>query len=168
MLRRTPQSKDGNSRPDWRARMRAPFTSRRGLTNDNGAAALEFALVGPFFLALLLAVFEFGRLFLYQASLQYAVEEAGRFAVAEYTRSVWVDGDTEAAAMAAVELTAETNIANNIIGWNPASVVFEVAPDPSSPNFLDFTGTVTFRFLVPWIPIPDIVLTASTRLPLIA
>jgi Flp pilus assembly protein TadG len=45
-----------------------------------GQTMMEFALIAPLFFMLILAVFDFGRLFFVQMSLQQAVREAGRFA----------------------------------------------------------------------------------------
>jgi hypothetical protein len=46
-----------------------------------GQSLVEFALVAPLFFLLLCAVFDFGRLFFVQMTLQNAVRQAGRFAV---------------------------------------------------------------------------------------
>ena len=46
-----------------------------------GAVALEFALCLPIFLALIYGVFEFGRFFWTQSTMEFAVEEAARFAL---------------------------------------------------------------------------------------
>ncbi len=58
---------------------------RRLLPNDNGIAAVEFALLAPVFLGILLTVFEFGFAFYARAVLQGAVEEAARTASLENT-----------------------------------------------------------------------------------
>jgi Flp pilus assembly protein TadG len=44
-----------------------------------GAAAIEFAIVGPLLFTLLLAIVEMGRMFYVRESLQYATEQAARF-----------------------------------------------------------------------------------------
>jgi Flp pilus assembly protein TadG len=46
-----------------------------------GQATVEFAVVVPLFLLLVFGVFDFGRLFFTQMTVQHAVREAGRFAV---------------------------------------------------------------------------------------
>jgi Flp pilus assembly protein TadG len=46
-----------------------------------GEAMVEFALVAPLFFVLMFGVMDFGRLFFTQETLQYAVREAGRYAV---------------------------------------------------------------------------------------
>lgn len=51
---------------------------RRLVGDSAGAAAVEFALVVPIFLLLLIGIMEFGRLLWTQNALHYAVEEAAR------------------------------------------------------------------------------------------
>ena len=51
---------------------------RRLLSDRAGAAAVEFALIVPAFLLLLLGIMELGRLMWTQNALHYAVEEAAR------------------------------------------------------------------------------------------
>jgi Flp pilus assembly protein TadG len=58
---------------------------RRILRNNSGIAAVEFALLAPVFLGVLLTVFEFGFAFYARAVLQGAVEEAARTASLENT-----------------------------------------------------------------------------------
>jgi Flp pilus assembly pilin Flp len=59
---------------------------RRFLRNNRGVAAVEFALIAPVFIGMLLVVFEFGFAFYAKAVLQGAVEEAARTASLENTR----------------------------------------------------------------------------------
>lgn len=49
-------------------------------TDKTGSAAVEFALVVPFLLALLFGIFEFGQAAFTQGILDYAVEQAARCA----------------------------------------------------------------------------------------
>jgi Flp pilus assembly protein TadG len=46
-----------------------------------GESMVEFALVAPLFFLLVFGITDFGRLFFIQETLQYALREAGRFAV---------------------------------------------------------------------------------------
>ena len=52
----------------------------RGLRADQrGAAAIEFAIIGPLLLTLLLGIVEMGRMFYVRESLEYATEQAARY-----------------------------------------------------------------------------------------
>ncbi len=53
----------------------------RLLHDSRGTALIEFAVVGPFALLLLIGVLETGRMFWTSHSLQYAVDQAGRHAM---------------------------------------------------------------------------------------
>lgn len=59
------------------AASRHPGRTRRG--KEKGAVAVEFALVLPVFLLLVLGIFEFGRAFNIQVSLSQAARESARY-----------------------------------------------------------------------------------------
>ena len=58
----------------------APCNLRPLRTANSGASALEFAIVAPVFLAMLLGIVEFGRMAWTHTSLQYSVQRAARCA----------------------------------------------------------------------------------------
>jgi Flp pilus assembly protein TadG len=55
------------------------------LTCDSGAAALEFAIVGPVFIMMLFGIVYLGMLLFSMASMQFAVEEGARCASVKTT-----------------------------------------------------------------------------------
>lgn len=59
-------------------RTRSLLASRRLLTNDDGASAIEFGMVGLPFLLFVLGIIGFGLFFLNTSFLQYGVESAAR------------------------------------------------------------------------------------------
>ena len=66
---------------------RGIFSKMRELPHDSrGVSAVEFALLAPVFLGILLVVFEFGFAFYARAVLQGAVDEAARTATLENTQ----------------------------------------------------------------------------------
>ena len=66
---------------------RGIFSKMRNLPRDSrGVSAVEFALLAPVFLGILLVVFEFGFAFYARAVLQGAVDEAARTATLENTQ----------------------------------------------------------------------------------
>jgi Flp pilus assembly protein TadG len=60
------------------AKRLAPRLFRRLARNSDGAALLEFALLGPAFLALLVAILQTGVVFLFQQTLQTATTQTAR------------------------------------------------------------------------------------------
>lgn len=56
---------------------------KRLLANRRGAIAVETAFALPILVTLLIGAFEFGRLFWIRSTMQYAVEQTGRYAMAK-------------------------------------------------------------------------------------
>lgn len=62
--------------------MTSAFRHIRNFCRSNaGSSAVEFAIAAPILFALMFAVIEFGRAWWTKNSLQYAIEEAARYAV---------------------------------------------------------------------------------------
>lgn len=140
----------------------------RMLRCRRGAMAMEFAFAAPVFFAMLFAVIEFGRMFFISATLQFVVEQAGREAMAEYTRTYWTDTDVaDATLMAAIEGNVAGNASDYTWGFNVDDLNIATSKTVGgSPDYLVITGSYTFSFLVPLIPVPDITLRARTRVPM--
>lgn len=49
--------------------------------NTEGVTAVEFAFIAPIFLGFLFVLFDLGRVYLLRSSLDYALSEAGRYAL---------------------------------------------------------------------------------------
>jgi Flp pilus assembly protein TadG len=64
----------------------ASLASRKFITSRNGAIAVEFAFTFPIVLIFIMGVFEFGRYYWVQASLQHATTEVARQIMTQYTR----------------------------------------------------------------------------------
>jgi Flp pilus assembly protein TadG len=98
-----------------------PF--RRLLADRRGATMLEFALVVPVLLAMLLGIVMLGMVFLAQAGLRSAVEDAARYA------TIWPrPSQTE----------IEARIAARRFGMDPANIVAPTVTfsTSSSPNYV--------------------------------
>lgn len=68
--------------------MKSPAKSRGTRTSKElGAVAVEFALILPIFLALILGVVEFGRAFSIQVSMAEGAREAARYTAIHYTET---------------------------------------------------------------------------------
>ena len=61
-------------------RRRRPSSGARRPGSEDGAVAIEFAIVGPLMLALMFGTIELGRLLWWEATTRYAVEEGARCA----------------------------------------------------------------------------------------
>lgn len=85
--------------------------------NRKGAAAVEFALVVPFFIVLLFGIVEFGRAMMVQQTLTNAAREAARVAVIPGTTT----SEAKAAAISALSVTGIPCNENHIT----------ITPDPS-------------------------------------
>lgn len=78
----------------WRRRL--PWRKRiDAQLGEKGAAAVEFALIVPIFLVLVLGIFEFGRGFNIQVSLSEAAREAARYAAIHYADADYTDADAQ-------------------------------------------------------------------------
>jgi Flp pilus assembly protein TadG len=73
---------------------------------EKGAAAVEFALIVPILLMLVLGVCEFGRAFNIQVSLSEAAREAARYGAIHYADSDYSDEDAQNAGVAAAPSVA--------------------------------------------------------------
>jgi hypothetical protein len=64
-----------------RSELNPTFVMRPSVASRRGSTLVEFALVVPLFLLLVLAIFDFGGLLYAQITLQSAVSEAARFGI---------------------------------------------------------------------------------------
>ena len=101
-----------------------------------GAAAIEFAFGFPIFLALVYMLFEFARIFWSQSTLEYAIEEAARFAM---VRS------------AATAAEVETVVIDSAIGLAAAdlTIVVTFTDVNGSRGLVNITGAYAYAPFVP-------------------
>ena len=166
---------------------------RRMIRSEVGAAAIEFAFIGPIVILMLIAVIEFGRMFYTQANLQYTVDEAGRAIMAHFTREYFIESDSANCYAKAGEVptaqefsdlttcaTAQVSnyISPNVVGFDEndidVSTTVPVAPTTtggnSVPGFIRIRLNYSYNFI---IPVPyfgwtgGMPLHAETRVPLI-
>ena len=112
-----------------------------------GSAAVEFAFGMPIFLALVYTMFEFARVFWTQNTLEYAIEEAARFAMVNGTATaseVETVATDSAIGLAAADLDIDVTFEQDNSGSGTGPVAF-----------VNITGTYTFSPVVP-IVIPFI------------
>ncbi len=119
-----------------------------------GATAVEFGILLPIYLIMVLGVVEVGRALWIKSSLQFACEEAARYAIVNTS-----------ATTTTVEEYALTRLTNT--GINTTGVTFTAAQDTvGSVNFMTISGTYNFTVLVELVPMPDVTLNAKSRVPL--
>lgn len=130
--------------------MTAPRHSPSLGRDSSGASAVEFAMVLPVLLAVLVGVLEFGRALWLRHDMQFAVEEAARFALANDTATT-----TAISARASSRLAA--------IGPNSAVVQIATIIDAAA---VTITASTDFQPVVPGLlPPGTITLTARARMP---
>ena len=115
---------------------------------EKGATAVEFAFVLPVLMALFMGIFEFGRAMWTWQTLQFAVEESARSALADST----------------LTNTAISNlVVSNMVGMQGVSPTVTAA---STAVQISITAHYAFTFLVPQLlPFGPITLTAQCVLP---
>lgn len=113
-----------------------------------GIAAVEFALLAPVFLGLLLGAVETGRLLWTRSVLQFAAEEAARYAL---VRTDATSAEIEAIAR------------SNLIGTGTAPVNLTVV---NTADEVDIQATQNFTFLAQGLlPFGPVLLEGSSRMP---
>jgi Flp pilus assembly protein TadG len=122
--------------------------ARRLRQDRSGIAAVEFALVAPMLILLLLGVLEFGRLMWVNSNLQFAAEQATRYAIAHTSAS---PDDITAQAQSALQ------------GMGVTGVQFDVVNSATS---VSVTLTYNFTFVSSGVlPYGPITLTGASTFP---
>ena len=112
-----------------------------------GQSLVEFALVAPMFFLLVFGITDFGRLFFTQETLQYAIREAGRFAVTG--RHLTTSGGADIDRVTSIKQTAQKAAIGMIKNIDDISVM--------SGGVTNYGGG----------PRETVVVTLTTKLPLI-
>lgn len=115
-----------------------------------GAAAIEFAFALPVLLGMVYVAIEGGRLFWTQSTLQYAVEEAVRYALVDNTVTA-TDVTNVAVANAATLGATASNF----------TVTFEQLAGVRT--FVTVQAAYTFSLLTPILPVPPFNISTSSR-----
>lgn len=130
-----------------------------------GATAVETAIVLPLFLAFVMGVIEFGRVFWVQSSLQHAVEQTSRNAMAEYTRESFTNANFSTW-FASWGSSLEGSAPSEIFGWDPSNITFTAATSTTSGiDYVQINGSYAFSFLIPGVS--TLTLNALSKTPLV-
>lgn len=115
-----------------------------------GATAVEFAMVAPVFIILVVGTIELSRAMWIKATMQFAAEETSRYAIVNTSAS---------------SSTLET-YAQDVVttyGVDSTNMTFTATVSAST---VTIDITYTFSSLVPLVAIPDIELSAKSQVPL--
>lgn len=83
-----------------------------GLANScEGNVIVEFAMVGPILFAMIIGLIEFGRYYYFRSEIQFAADEAGRYAI------VYVSASSDVIAQ---------QVSQNVSAVNPASLTITI------------------------------------------
>lgn len=126
---------------------------RRFARCRSGAAGIEAAFVLPVFVSFCLGTMEFGRMFWIRSSLQFAVEEAARYALAH----------PDVADKYLQDLAAK-RFGDVAYGALKITVTRDTVGDDS---FVTVDATYSFEFMTALIPSDPMTLEGKSRVPLI-
>jgi Flp pilus assembly protein TadG len=129
---------------------RRSFRLRGFLATCGGATAVEFAIVAPLFLTMMVGVFELSRAMWIKASMQYAVEETTRYALV----------NTSATATT-LQTFAEGVLSDSGVGTTGMSFTIT-----ANGTIADIQVNYSFQTLTSLLPFPSLNLTAKSRVPL--
>ena len=118
--------------------------------NERGAAALEFAIIAPALIALIIGIAQLGILYLANAGLRNAVAEGARFA------TIWPRPDDTA---------IRTRITSSEFGLIPANITTPAITHgvDSGANYVDISVSYTVPLNFIFFEVPDVTLTESRR-----
>ncbi len=118
-----------------------------------GSVAIEFAVLLPVFLALVYGLFEFSRIAWTQSTLEYAVEEAARFAMVNPSAS-------------ATEITDVAN--DSAAGLDAAEIIINVTFETlGGGEFVTVEGSYTFDPIVAIVGVGSFDITSTARMPIV-
>ncbi len=128
--------------------------ARRLARDEGGGPAIEFAIVGPVVLLALFGCIEFGRVFWIRNTLEYAVEEAARYATLNKS---------------ATQSDIQTKVRSNVLGINPGIVQVAVDSAPGvNVDYKTITATLStnggqISLITSLLPVKMLTVSAQTR-----
>lgn len=127
--------------------------SRRLLRDRSGGVAIEFAFVIPIFMVLVIGVVEFSRVLAVRSSLQYAVEEASRYAMVRQT----------------VDASKLTTLVKDLVAAPDTDNVVVVLSDETTQGvkYWKISATYNLTLITSFFGTDPITLTGASRIPAI-
>ena len=135
---------------------------------DRGQALVEFALVLPFFFLLRFGIIEAGRFIFYYETLSNSTREGARYAIVNGANTLGCPSGPAAPGSSACDTPGANVVARvrqSAIGLpNAISVTPTWTPDNGRGSTVNVAAQMTYRVLVPLVPIPDITVKAESTL----
>jgi Flp pilus assembly protein TadG len=124
---------------------------RRFGTGERGATAVEFALIFPLFVGLLIGIFEFSRMMFVASSVQYSVDRAARMAVIDPTVSLSdIEAEIQNRLVVSNSPTVNLSVTRTTIGATDIAQVSAHYDHVVSPLFFEpFTVGWDFVTIIP-------------------
>jgi Flp pilus assembly protein TadG len=125
---------------------------KRFLPAEDGAAALEFAIVCPLFAAMLFATIQMGLAFYFAGSVQFALERTARLTMVEQDMSA---GEVQ------------TAFSNELATFTDQDIAISyVVDDTGDVPIAQLTAAYVHEFIIPFVPTFSITFDVETRVPL--
>jgi Flp pilus assembly protein TadG len=124
------------------------------VANNVGTSAIEFAILAPVFLGLLLGVFEFATFVGYRQDLSSAVSRAGRYAS--------VHGSSSSSP---ATTTALASLVGTYLNYMPAAAISPSAsfsPNNNPGGTVTITASYSWRPFTSFVAMPNITITAKS------
>jgi Flp pilus assembly protein TadG len=123
---------------------------------QRGGAAVEFAIVLPLFCAVVFGTIDYGWYFYQRFTLAAAIRDGIRYGVTvPYASDPWTTAQTRAIAD-----LASGAISSSSVTWGPSIKYSGAAPT----QLVTLSGTLTFRPLVGFVPLPSTMSYSMTML----
>lgn len=135
--------------------MFAKARTRRLSANDEGNAAVEFAMIAPLLFIMIIAIFSIGWIMHSISSVRFALEEAGRALLVD---SDMTQGELSALVTSKLGLLANSNVVVNLVIDAPQDGI----------KMAHANAKIPISFVVPLLPHFSYTFDTSVSIPLIA
>jgi len=133
-----------------------------------GQALVEFALVVPFFFLLLFGIIEAGRFIFYYETLSNATREGARYAIVNGANTLGCPSGPPAPGTSGCDTSGANVVARvrqSAIGLpNAITTTPTWLPDNGRGSTVQVDAQMTYRVLVPLVPLPNITVKAESTL----
>lgn len=128
------------------------MTWKRFCRSEDGASALEFAIIFPVFAAMLFGTIQIGLAYYFAGSVQYALEKTARMTM--------VDQDMSTGQV-------QTAFANELATFTDQNITISYTVDNSGDvPIAELSATYSHEFIIPFVPNFTIAFPVETRVPL--